>query len=114
MQTAVENGLKLPDESSAGAPAAGPRLLCCNIDLTLFSVRHAAGSQSESLIHDRPMTICVLSGRFGFDLYGETLIIAAGESLHIPGETEHSCKCIEEGELLHAFTSSRQPVPRIL
>jgi len=64
---------------------------------------------AEGSLHRHPHTqsTYVNAGRFLFFLNGEEMELKAGDSLIIPPNAEHGCRCLEPGNLIDTFTPRR-------
>ncbi|MFD2173870.1 cupin domain-containing protein [Rhodobacter lacus] len=75
----------------------------------LMVVRFAFEAGAEGLLHSHPhvqSTYC-LSGRFRFELSGETFEIGPGDSFTIPSGAVHGCLCLDPGTLIDSFAPRR-------
>ncbi|MCF8482397.1 MAG: cupin domain-containing protein [Rhodospirillum sp.] len=57
--------------------------------------------------HPHVQSTFVRSGRFQFSVDGETRDLGPGDSLVVPSNGEHGCRCIEAGMLIDTFTPRR-------
>ena len=70
-------------------------------------VEFEAGAIGEAHSHPHIQTIFVAAGAFEFEIAGETRAVTAGDSLIIPSNAVHGCKCVEAGRLIDSFTPRR-------
>jgi quercetin dioxygenase-like cupin family protein len=76
-------------------------------EMMMVSFRFETGAEGKLHSHPHVQSTYVARGRFRFFRDGATYELAAGDSLVIPGNVEHGCQCIEEGELIDCFTPRR-------
>lgn len=57
--------------------------------------------------HPHVQSTFVREGRFLFTVEGETHDLSPGDSLVIPPNGEHGCRCLEAGTLIDTFTPRR-------
>lgn len=89
-------------------PGVRRRILQAQGRLMLMEVRFAAGA--EGYVHDHPheqISYCV-AGRFEYTLDGRTHVLAAGDSIYVPGGARHGAKALEAGALVDVFTPLRE------
>lgn len=88
-------------------PGASRQVLCESPELMLVRFTFEAGA--EGLLHSHPhvqATFCA-SGRFRFEVAGESFEVGPGTSFTIPSGAVHGCLCLEPGVLIDAFTPRR-------
>lgn len=54
---------------------------------------YATGKSFEEHDHKEESRDCVVSGAVEVVVHGDTIKLGAGDMLHIPPHTSHSCKC---------------------
>lgn len=93
----------------AVSPDAGitRQVLSDSPELMVVSFRFESGAKGKLHRHSHVQSTYVARGRFRFFRNGEAYELQAGDSLVIPGDTEHGCQCLEEGELIDCFTPRR-------
>ena len=89
-------------------PGVRRRILQAQGRLMLMEVRFAAGAAGyeHSHVHEQ-ISYCV-AGRFEYSLEGRTHLLAAGESIYVPGNARHGAKALEPGTLIDVFTPVRE------
>lgn len=76
-------------------------------DMMVVSFRFKAGAEGKLHSHPHVQSTYVARGRFQF-FRGDTAVeLKPGDSLIVPGNVEHGCKCLEDGELIDCFTPRR-------
>lgn len=76
----------------------------------LMTVRfHFARAGAEGALHQHPhvQSTFVASGRFRFQVGGESFEVGPGDAFVIPSGVTHGCLCLEPGELIDGFTPRR-------
>ncbi|MGH6808523.1 MAG: cupin domain-containing protein [Ensifer adhaerens] len=76
-------------------------------EIMVVSFRFESGAEGRLHSHPHVQSTYVARGRFRFFRGGEAHELKAGDSLVIPGNTEHGCQCLEAGELIDCFTPRR-------
>ncbi|KJF71574.1 cupin domain-containing protein [Agrobacterium arsenijevicii] len=76
-------------------------------ELMVVSFRFITGAEGRLHSHPHVQSTYVASGRFRFYRDDEAYDLEKGDSLIIPGDVEHGCICLEEGELIDCFTPRR-------
>ena len=76
----------------------------------LMAVEVGFETGAEGAPHQHPHTQCsyVLSGRFTYTVEGETTELNQGDSIVVPPDLVHGCRCLEKGALLDIFTPCRE------
>ena len=76
----------------------------------LMAVEVVFETGSVGALHTHPHTQCsyVLSGCFAYEVEGETVELARGDSIIVPGGAVHGTRCLEAGTLLDIFTPERK------
>ncbi|WP_336058054.1 cupin domain-containing protein [Nitratireductor sp. CH_MIT9313-5] len=96
-----------PEEWRVSGPGAKRRILCQNPELMMVAFHFEKGGEGLPHSHPHVQTTYVTSGRFRFTVSGDTQDLGPGDAMLIPSNAEHSCLCLEEGELIDAFTPRR-------
>lgn len=67
-------------------------------------------TNAEGAVHRHPhtQTTYVLKGTFEFTVDGESAIVCGGDTVYMPSQTLHGCKCLEKGVLLDVFSPQRE------
>jgi quercetin dioxygenase-like cupin family protein len=73
----------------------------------VVSFRFDTGARGALHNHPHTQSTYVVRGRFEFYRGEEVHQLKAGDSLVIPSEVQHGCKCLEEGELVDVFAPRR-------
>lgn len=76
-------------------------------EIMVVSFRFESGAEGRLHSHPHVQSTYVARGRFRFFRDGKAHELKAGDSLVIPGNTEHGCQCLEAGELIDCFTPRR-------
>ncbi|MBM4423831.1 MAG: cupin domain-containing protein [Chloroflexi bacterium] len=76
--------------------------------LMLVEVRFEAGAAVPAHSHPHEQISYVVSGRFEFTVDGKAVIVAAGESLHLPSNVPHAARALEASTALDAFSPPRE------
>lgn len=76
-------------------------------DMMVVSFRFEAGAEGKLHSHPHVQSTYVARGRFRFFRGDAAFELKEGDSLVIPGNVEHGCECLEEGELIDCFTPRR-------
>ena len=84
------------------------RVLAHSGELMAVEVGFEAGA--EGAMHTHPHVQCsyVLSGRFRYTVEDESVELAPGDSIVVPGGLPHGTLCLEAGALLDIFTPARE------
>lgn len=88
-------------------PGVTRRVLSENADLMVVSFCFDQGAEGKLHSHPHVQSTYVASGKFRFFRDGEAILLNPGDSLVIPGNVEHGCQCLEQGELIDCFTPRR-------
>lgn len=100
--------LRLGDDWSPAEPGVTRKLVARGSSLMAMQVRFESGAAGARHFHPHEQLTLVLSGRFRFVLGDTPHEISAGQSLAIPGGTEHEALALEAGELLDMFSPVRE------
>ncbi|MCH8195441.1 MAG: cupin domain-containing protein [Chloroflexi bacterium] len=65
------------------------------------------GARVPAHRHENEQISHVLSGLLRFVVDGETVMVGAGETLHIPANVEHSAEALEDTDDIDAFSPIR-------
>ena len=84
------------------------RVLAHSGDLMAVEVGFEAGAEGAPHTHPHVQCSYVLSGRFRYSVENESVELAAGDSIVVPGGLVHGTVCLEAGTLLDIFTPSRE------
>ncbi|MBE5808137.1 MAG: cupin domain-containing protein [Clostridiales bacterium] len=84
------------------------RVLAHNKDMMTVEVSFEKGSEGAAHTHPHCQNTYVLSGRYEFTVDGETVTVAAGDTLAFPPNVVHGTKCLEAGTLIDIFTPMRE------
>ncbi len=76
-------------------------------EIMVVSFRFESGAEGRLHSHAHVQSTYVARGRFRFFRDGVAYELNPGDSLVIPGNTEHGCQCLEAGELIDCFTPRR-------
>lgn len=84
------------------------KVLAHDNDLMACHLYFKTGGIGKKHSHEHTQICYVISGRFEFDLNGDSRVITAGDSVYIPSDVEHGLICLEQGELIDIFTPERK------
>ena len=89
-------------------PGVRRRILQAHGRLMLMEVQFAAGAAGyvHNHVHEQ-ISYCV-AGRFEYSLDGTTHVLAAGDSIYVPGNARHGARALEPGTLIDVFTPVRE------
>ncbi len=75
----------------------------------LMVVDFSFAKDAEGALHRHPhvQSTYVNAGRFVFFIDGKEHELTAGDSLIVPANAEHGCRCLETGTLIDTFTPRR-------
>jgi quercetin dioxygenase-like cupin family protein len=76
-------------------------------ELMLVSFSFDAGAEGRPHSHPHVQATYVREGRFLFTVGGETREIGRGDSLVVPANAVHGCRCLEAGVLIDSFAPRR-------
>ena len=76
-------------------------------ELMLVSFTFEAGAEGRPHSHPHVQATYVREGRFLFIVEGETKEIGPGDSLVVPTNAVHGCRCLEAGVLIDSFAPRR-------
>jgi quercetin dioxygenase-like cupin family protein len=93
-------------------PGIRRRILQAQGRLMLMEVRFDAGAAGYEHSHVHEQISYCISGRFEYLLDGRTRLLAAGESVYVPGNARHGAKALEMGTLIDVFTPVREDLLR--
>ena len=88
-------------------PGVRRRVLAHNPQAMTVQVAFEKGAEGAVHSHPHIQTIFVKSGVFDFVVNGVERQVSAGDSLVIPSQAEHGCRCVEAGELVDSFVPRR-------
>ena len=93
-------------------PGVRRRILQAKGRLMLMEVRFEAGAAGyeHSHVHEQ-ISYCV-AGKFEYLLDGRTHVLAAGQSIYVPGNMRHGARALEAGALIDVFTPLREDLLR--
>jgi quercetin dioxygenase-like cupin family protein len=75
--------------------------------MTVARVTFTEGAAVSEHTHENEQYTLVLSGRMEFRIEGETVVVGAGEVLHLPSNVRHGAKALEPSVLLDVFSPPR-------
>lgn len=75
--------------------------------LMIVKVKFIKGAVGSEHSHYHSQSTYVASGKFEFNIEGEIKIVQEGDGLYIAPDAIHSCKCLEAGVLIDAFSPMR-------
>lgn len=75
--------------------------------MTVARVSFTADAAVAEHTHENEQYTLVLSGKMEFRVAGETVVVGAGEVLHLPSNVRHGAKALEASVLLDVFSPPR-------
>ncbi|SON58147.1 Gentisate 1,2-dioxygenase [Hartmannibacter diazotrophicus] len=88
-------------------PGVTRQVLSESPELMVVSFTFEEGAQGKRHNHPHVQSTYVESGRFRFEIDGETFEIGPGDSFVIPSLAMHGCACLKPGRLIDTFTPRR-------
>ena len=77
-------------------------------NVMLCELTFQKGSEGSPHTHVHEQISFVVSGLFSYTIEGETWTLAPGDSVLVPSNALHGCKCLESGILIDVFTPERK------
>lgn len=90
------------------APGVQRQVLSESPAQMVVSFRFETGAQGALHQHPHVQSTYVARGKFEFYRDGQAYQLSAGDSLVIPSDTQHGCRCLEAGELIDVFSPRRE------
>ena len=84
------------------------RVLAYTPRLMIVEVSFEAGSEGSLHTHPHCQNTYVRSGRFRFNVDGESVEVGPGDTLAFPPDVPHGTLCLEAGTLLDIFAPMRE------
>ena len=84
------------------------RVLAYTPQLMIVEVNFEKGGEGSVHTHPHSQSTYVLSGRFRFNVDGESVEVGPGDTLAFPPNIPHGTLCLEAGTLLDIFTPMRE------
>ena len=84
------------------------RVLAYTPQLMIVEVNFEKGGEGSVHTHPHSQSTYVLSGRFRFNVDGESVEVGPGDTLAFPPDIPHGTLCLEAGTLLDIFTPMRE------
>lgn len=84
------------------------KVLAYNEQLMIVEVHFEEGAIGSIHTHPHIQSTYVREGRFRFTVNGETVEVAAGDTIAFPSGIPHGTVCLEKGVLLDIFTPMRE------
>jgi quercetin dioxygenase-like cupin family protein len=75
--------------------------------LTVARVTFTEGAEVEAHTHENEQFAFVESGRMEFTVEGRTVLVEAGETLHLPSNVRHGAKALEASVIIDIFAPPR-------
>ena len=91
----------------AADPGVIRQVLSERPELMLVSFSFEAGAEGRPHSHPHVQATYVHAGRFLFTVGDETKEIGPGDSLVVPANAVHGCRCLEAGVLIDSFAPRR-------
>ena len=98
------------DDSLTVSPEPGLRrqVMSWSPEMMLVRNRMEAGWVGAAHSHPHQQIVYVVSGDIRFELEGEVFPLHAGDSIHVPGGTQHQASSEGGAEVLDIFTPFRE------
>lgn len=84
------------------------KVLAYNDELMIVEVHFEKGGVGSPHSHPHAQSTYVKSGMFRFTLDGKEAVVAAGDTLAMPGGLPHGTVCLQAGVLIDIFTPMRK------
>jgi len=84
------------------------RVLAYTPQLMIVEVNFVKGGEGSVHTHPHSQSTYVISGRFRFNVDGESVEVGPGDTLAFPPDIPHGTLCLEAGTLLDIFTPMRE------
>ncbi len=84
------------------------KVLAHNEDIMIVEVHMQKGGQAAVHSHPHVQSSYIRSGRFCFEVEGEKVEVATGDTLAFPPNQPHGMTCLEDGIALDIFTPMRK------
>ena len=97
----------MPYPTVTSGPGVTREVLSDHPDLMVVAFRFTEGAEGAMHSHPHVQATYVASGRFAFAIDGVEHEIGPGDSLMIPGNAVHGCRCLESGALIDSFPPRR-------
>jgi quercetin dioxygenase-like cupin family protein len=76
-------------------------------ELMVVAFNFETGAEGKLHSHPHVQSTYVEAGRFDFTVDGTKRELSPGDSLVVPSNAIHGCRCIEAGRLIDTFTPRR-------
>ena len=83
------------------------KVLAYTPDMMMVEVHFEKGGVGTPHTHPHLQSTYVRSGRFRFDIAGEAVVVAEGDTIAFPPEVLHGTLCLEAGILVDVFHPMR-------
>ena len=84
------------------------RILAHNGEMMAVEVSFDTGAVGSDHSHPHTQISYVLSGEFTYHIGDETHTMKPGDSIVVPGGSDHGCACVAAGALLDVFAPMRE------
>ena len=84
------------------------KVMAYNDQVMMCEITFEKGAKGNFHTHPHVQTTYIVKGSFAFTIDGETQVVNAGESILMPSNSLHGCKCLEAGVLCDVFTPMRE------
>ena len=91
----------------AADPGVTRQVLSEAPELMVVSFDFEAGAEGKLHNHPHVQSTYVEAGRFVFIVDGNERELSPGDSLVVPSNAVHGCRCLEAGRLIDTFTPRR-------
>lgn len=88
-------------------PGVTRQVLAENEALMVVAFRFETGAEGKLHQHPHVQSAYVEAGRFTFTVGETEHALGPGDSLVIPSNVRHGCRCLEAGTLIDTFTPRR-------
>lgn len=84
------------------------KVLAYNEQMMIVEVRFETDGVGSMHTHPHVQSTYVCSGRFRFEINGDTVEVAKGDTIVFPSGIPHGTLCLEAGTLIDVFTPMRE------
>jgi len=88
-------------------PGVTRQVLADSPELMVVAFSFAEGAEGKLHSHLHVQSTYVAEGRFRFTIAGTEVEIGVGDSLVVPSNAVHGCRCLQAGRLIDSFTPRR-------
>ncbi len=89
-------------------PGVTRKILNYSEKVMMCELHFDKGAKGNFHHHPHEQVTYIVSGAFDFTVDGETKTVRAGDSVLMPGNSEHGVTCVEEGVIVDVFAPMRE------